>query len=154
MNMINSKQIEIPEAANNNAYNWVSRLRDTVPDATNTILMEKWEVRNEYPWSLEDFIGDLESFVTAFQKYIDNPREDFSDQVDNQVIRNMWLFDNWKKNNLLSLENKELKKLIQKNEKLISRVWTKLIQKLWISWNGEWNAWELIADEVHKKNFG
>jgi len=146
--------IEIPwSSANDFTWNWVSRLKEYVPDAMNWILMEKWEVRYNHPFSLPELIEDLESYTITFQRYLADTTTFFSDQIDNQVVRDMWLYYNWKSNNQFSLNNKKLSHLININEELISQVWAKLIQKLWIEWNGEWDTWEMITDELERRNF-
>lgn len=146
--------INIPQhVANDSWLNWISRLTDYVPNAMNWIIMETWEVRHHHPFSLPELIEDLESYTITFQRYLNDKTTLFLDQIDNQIIRDLSSYYNWKTSNKFSISNKSISKLIKINDELISKVWDKIIQKLDIKWDWTWDAWELIADEFEKRNF-
>ena len=139
--------------ANSPELNAVDRFKTRVPNALNWILMKEWEVRSRHPHSLPELIEDLESYTLTFRRYLDNKTTNFSDQIDNQVIRDLSSYYTWKTNNSFNISNNSINNLVKINDILVSEVWIKIIQKLEIKWDWVWDASELIADEFEKRNF-
>ena len=147
-------QIEIPRTIANDYFpDWISRLKNTVPDAIEELLVKPIEIQRHNNESMQERREDIMYFSNHFTRYIKREwySETYSD-VDDEIISTIVLYFNWKAKNWNYLEHHSLVGSITSVEEKIWVIQKVLLWKLGISDDViEWtDTWDRIAFEIEK----